>query len=102
MLNLGIVKFFKKIIERFLNNREICRRGPNYMFYKNGKESSRTRANQIPLPCNRPEQSPSFFVQEFQVESNHYEMKQHSRPHHFFYKYQLIMSIASLFTDFSP
>ena len=38
MFNLGIVKFFKKIIERFLNNREICRRGPNYMFYKNGKE----------------------------------------------------------------
>ena len=42
MLNLGIVKFFKKIIEWFLNNREICRRGPNYMFYKNGKENNRT------------------------------------------------------------
>ena len=42
MLNLEIVKFFKKIIERFLNNHEICTRGPNYMFYKNGKESCRT------------------------------------------------------------
>ena len=29
MLNPGIVQFLKNIIERFLNNREICRRGPN-------------------------------------------------------------------------
>ena len=31
MLNLGIVKFSKKFIERFLNNREISMRGPNYI-----------------------------------------------------------------------
>ena len=28
-INLGIVKFLKKIIKQFLNYREICRRGPN-------------------------------------------------------------------------
>ena len=31
MINIGIVKFLKQFIERFLNNREICRRGPNYI-----------------------------------------------------------------------
>ena len=31
MTNLGIVKFFKQIIHRFVNYREICRRGPNYI-----------------------------------------------------------------------
>ena len=29
--NLAIVKFFKQIIHRFVNYREICRRGPNYI-----------------------------------------------------------------------
>ena len=58
---LEIVKFSKKFIKPFLNNREICRREPNCI--QNGKKSSRTWANQISLPRNRLKQSPSFFLQ---------------------------------------
>ena len=29
MLNPAIVQFLEKFMERFLNNREICGRGPN-------------------------------------------------------------------------
>ena len=104
ILNLGILKFFlKKIIAWFLNNREICRRGPNYMFYKNGKKAAERRLiNWIPLSRNRPEQSPSFFVQSFRWNQTTMRWNSISRPHHFFYKYQLIMSIACLFTVFFP
>ena len=50
-------------MEQFLNKREIF--GVDHITYKNGKESSRTWANQILLSRNRPKQSPSFFVQSF-------------------------------------
>ena len=33
--------------------------------YKNGKENSRTQANQILLSRNKTKQSPSFFVDSF-------------------------------------
>ena len=47
-------------ISKMVYNREICRLGPNYD--KNGKESSRTHANQILPSRNRPKQCPSFLV----------------------------------------
>ena len=65
MINRRIVKVFQKnyravssITAKFV--------GVDLITYKNGsknsKESSRTKANQIPLSGNRPKQSPSFFV----------------------------------------
>ena len=43
MINLEIVKFLKKLSKRLLNNREICRRGPNFIQKRKG--SIRTETN---------------------------------------------------------
>ena len=51
--------------------------GVDQITYKNGKESSRTQANRIPLYRNRLKQSRSFFRTKFQMKSNHYEIKLH-------------------------
>ena len=68
-------------ISKMVYNREICRLGPNYN--KNGKESSRTHANQILPSRNRPKQCPSFLV----TVSNRIKPLWYenciSRPHHF-------------------
>ena len=63
-IDLGIVKFIKKLIEQFFEKCEICRNGPNYVQKRN--KSRWMQVNKIPLTRDRPEQFPSFFVRSFQ------------------------------------
>ena len=94
MINLGIVKFLKKFIKRFLNYREIGRREPNWR--QNGKESGRTHANQILLSRNRPKQPPSFFVHSFKWNQTTMKWNCISRAHHVF---QILANyVDSMFT----
>ena len=73
MINLGIIKFkknyqvFSKLPKNFV--------GVDQIGYKNVKGSSQTQANQILFSRNLPKKSALFFLTQFQMQSNHYEMK---------------------------
>ena len=62
--DLAIVKFMKKIIERFLKNAQIV--GMDQITCKNCNRSSWMQVNEILLTRDRPEQFPSFVVCNFQ------------------------------------
>ena len=75
MTNLGIFKFLKKSVKRFLIIVKFV--GVDQITYKNDTESSHKQANRILLSHNWPKQSPYFFCTHFQMESNYFEMRLH-------------------------
>ena len=76
-IDLEIVEFIKKFIERFLEKCETFRPGPDYLQKLYQKQLN--QVNKILLTRDRPEQFPSFFCMQFSMESNHCKMKPHSQ-----------------------
>ena len=71
---------FKTFIRQSLNHHEICRHGP--LHTKMLKKATPMHANQILLSLNHwpivgRSKIPIFFHTQFQMESNHYEIKTH-------------------------
>ena len=83
-IDLGIVIFTKKIIERFFKKCEVCRRGPNYV--QNCNKSSWMQVNKILLTCDRPEQFPSFLVRSFKWNQTTMRWSCVSKAYHFLKK----------------
>ena len=76
-IDLGIVEFIKKFIERFLEKCEIFRHGPNYLQKLYQKQLNASYSN--PSYSRSPRAIPLIFCMQFSMESIHYEMKPRSQ-----------------------